>query len=68
VVKQNGVFRPETIERSKKDHVERRASLGYHLRGLMILFLWMKQWKVKTASGLSLPLAAEETVPRQVLS
>jgi asparagine synthase (glutamine-hydrolysing) len=60
-VKQNGVFRPDTIERLKNDHMERRANLGYHLWGLMILFLWMKQWNIQSASERSLPLAAEES-------
>jgi len=35
--------------------------LGYHLWGLMILFLWMKHWNIQSASELSLPLAAEES-------
>jgi asparagine synthase (glutamine-hydrolysing) len=28
-------------------HLERRANLGYHLWGLLVLFLWMKRWKVE---------------------
>lgn len=67
-VKQSGLFRPQAIERLKKDHMERRANLGYHLWGLMILFLWMKHWNIQSSSELSLPLAAEESVSRQVLS
>lgn len=30
-------------------HLERRANLGYHLWGLMILFLWIKRWRIQTA-------------------
>jgi len=67
-VKQNGLFRPEAIERLKDDHMERRANLGYHLWGLMILFLWMKHWNIQISSELSLPLAAEESVSRQAVS
>jgi asparagine synthase (glutamine-hydrolysing) len=66
-VKENGLFRPETIERLKSDHMERRANLGYHLWGLMILFLWMKHWKVQISGELSLPLAAEESVSKQAV-
>jgi asparagine synthase (glutamine-hydrolysing) len=28
--------------------MERRANLGYHLWGLLILFLWIKQWNIQT--------------------
>jgi asparagine synthase (glutamine-hydrolysing) len=34
-------------------HMDRRANLGYHLWGLMTLFLWMKKWRIQTT-----PLAA----------
>jgi len=29
-------------------HLDRRANLGYHLWGLMILFFWMKKWGIQT--------------------
>jgi asparagine synthase (glutamine-hydrolysing) len=32
-----------------QSHLDRRANLGYHLWGLMTLFLWMKKWKVQPA-------------------
>jgi asparagine synthase (glutamine-hydrolysing) len=67
-VRQNGLFRPETIERLKNDHMERRANLGYHLWGLMILFLWMKRWKIQSSSEMNLPLMAEEIVSKQAFS
>jgi len=43
-----GLFRPGAIEACLRDHLERRANLGYHLWGLMILFLWMRKWKIQT--------------------
>ncbi|MGC2403359.1 MAG: asparagine synthase (glutamine-hydrolyzing) [Acidobacteriaceae bacterium] len=43
-----GLFRANTIERYLQLHLERRANLGYHLWGLMILFLWMKQWRIQS--------------------
>jgi asparagine synthase (glutamine-hydrolysing) len=43
------LFRMETIERNLQLHMERRANLGYHLWGLMILFLWMKKWRIQSA-------------------
>jgi asparagine synthase (glutamine-hydrolysing) len=44
-----GLFRSGAIETCLRDHLERRANLGYHLWGLMILFLWMRKWKIQTA-------------------
>jgi asparagine synthase (glutamine-hydrolysing) len=36
------------IKAHVQDHVDRRANLGYHLWGLMILFFWMKKWRIQT--------------------
>jgi asparagine synthase (glutamine-hydrolysing) len=41
-------FRPAVIEACVRRHLERRANLGYHLWGLMILFLWMRRWQIQT--------------------
>ncbi|HTT64231.1 MAG TPA: asparagine synthase (glutamine-hydrolyzing) [Bryobacteraceae bacterium] len=43
------VFQPAAIEDCMRRHLERRANLGYHLWGLMILFLWMKRWRIQTS-------------------
>ncbi|MGH9774983.1 MAG: asparagine synthase (glutamine-hydrolyzing) [Candidatus Acidiferrales bacterium] len=51
----NGLFRPAAIETCLRQHLARRANLGYHLWGLMILFLWMKKWRVQT-THLSAPV------------
>lgn len=42
------LFRPDMIEEYLRLHLERRANLGYHLWGLMILFLWMKKWRIQS--------------------
>lgn len=42
------LFRQEVIEKQVRDHLERRANLGYHLWGLMVLFLWMKKWRIQS--------------------
>jgi asparagine synthase (glutamine-hydrolysing) len=42
-----GIFRPSAIADCVRRHVERRANLGYHLWGLMILSLWMKRWRIQ---------------------
>jgi asparagine synthase (glutamine-hydrolysing) len=56
------LFRTDTIENYLRLHLERRANLGYHLWGLMILFLWMKQWHIQStpASTRTLPVLVAE--------
>ncbi len=34
-----------------KQHFARQINAGYHLWGLMILFLWMKEWKIRTTAA-----------------
>ncbi|HLX42817.1 MAG TPA: asparagine synthase (glutamine-hydrolyzing) [Bryobacteraceae bacterium] len=46
-VRESGLFSWRAIERTLNAHLERRANLGYHLWGLLILFLWMKHWNVR---------------------
>ena len=45
------LFRPEAIEELVRLHLERRANIGYHLWGLLLLFLWMKKWRVQVTSS-----------------
>jgi asparagine synthase (glutamine-hydrolysing) len=51
-VEDMGIFDARAIQTLISDHMERRVNVGYHLWGLLTLFLWMKRWKVET-----LPLA-----------
>jgi len=44
-----GLFRPAAIEAAMRQHLERRANLGYHLWGLMMLFMWMRRWRIQAA-------------------
>lgn len=43
------VFHPEVVDNLLRTHLQRRANLGYHLWGLLILFLWMKKWRIQAA-------------------
>lgn len=43
------LFRFDTIRNLTKLHMDRSISIGYHLWGLMIVFLWMKRWKISSA-------------------
>jgi asparagine synthase (glutamine-hydrolysing) len=42
-------FRQSGIEAAVNRHLNRRENLGYHLWGLLVLFLWMKRWRIQTA-------------------
>jgi asparagine synthase (glutamine-hydrolysing) len=42
------LFRWDRIQLLIRDHMERRANLGWHLWGLLTLFLWMKRWKIQS--------------------
>ena len=42
-------FKQSGIESAVNRHLERRENLGYHLWGLLVLFLWMKRWRIQTA-------------------
>jgi asparagine synthase (glutamine-hydrolysing) len=41
------IFRASAVRNFLNSHMERRANVGYHLWGLMILFLWMKKWRIQ---------------------
>jgi asparagine synthase (glutamine-hydrolysing) len=43
-----GLFHPAAIQSCMRRHLERRVNLGYALWGLMVLFLWMKRWRIQT--------------------
>ncbi|HJT90189.1 MAG TPA: asparagine synthase (glutamine-hydrolyzing), partial [Bryobacteraceae bacterium] len=43
------IFSAPAVERLIRDHMERRINAGYHLWGLLVLFLWMKRWRVEIA-------------------
>jgi asparagine synthase (glutamine-hydrolysing) len=44
----SGIFDARAIQSLISDHMERRINVGYHLWGLVTLFLWMKRWKIET--------------------
>ena len=49
-VRECGIFRWDAVKAVLDAHLQRRANLGYHLWGLLILFLWMKRWKIQPPS------------------
>ncbi len=49
-VKELGIFEWSAVEAIMKAHLERHANYGYHLWGLLTLFLWVKRWGIQAAS------------------
>ena len=47
-VEKSQLFRWEAVEKIIRNHMERRINVGYHLWGLMTLFLWIKRWQIQT--------------------
>jgi asparagine synthase (glutamine-hydrolysing) len=58
-------FRTSKIAADLRAHLDRRANLGYHLWGLMTLFLWMKKWGIQTRTQAG---AARETMEKAFIS
>jgi asparagine synthase (glutamine-hydrolysing) len=48
-----GIFSSQAIHSLIRDHMERRINVGYHLWGLLTLFLWLKRWRVSCSSQFS---------------
>jgi asparagine synthase (glutamine-hydrolysing) len=55
-VSATGLFHWPAVKQLISAHLERRANLGYHLWGLMVLLIWMKRWKIELASEEVRPL------------
>jgi asparagine synthase (glutamine-hydrolysing) len=47
------LFRPGMIQELVRLHLERRVNIGYHLWGLVLLFLWMKKWRIQAGPSLA---------------
>jgi len=46
-IAETGVFDSARIQAMIRSHLERRANLGFQLWGLLILFLWIRRWRVQ---------------------
>jgi asparagine synthase (glutamine-hydrolysing) len=54
------LFHFEAIRTYTQLHLNKRINIGYHLWGLIMLFLWMKRWNIQSTQSLA--------VRRQVLT
>lgn len=59
------LFRPGVVRNFLRLHLERRANIGYHLWGLLLLFLWLKKWRVQAAQA---PAPAYSVPERTLIS
>jgi len=57
-VEASGIFSWKAIDETLRAHLARRVNAGYHLWGLLVLFLWMKRWRVEPGRAAA-PEAAE---------
>jgi len=48
--KATGVFDWPQLDAVMQRHFRRKANYGYHLWGLMTLFIWMKRWNIAASS------------------
>lgn len=56
----SGLFHWPYVSRLLEDHLQRRANYGYHLWGLLTLFIWMKRWHIETPAAESTNLQPAE--------
>ncbi|MGA2267720.1 MAG: asparagine synthase (glutamine-hydrolyzing) [Bryobacteraceae bacterium] len=63
-IEATGIFDARAIQSLVRDHLERRINAGFHLWGLLTLFLWMKRWKVEVVP----PVEALQQAPARVLA
>jgi asparagine synthase (glutamine-hydrolysing) len=54
-VRESGILEWPAVEGVIHAHLVQRANLGYHLWGLVVLFLWMRRW------GITAPSRSEAT-------
>jgi asparagine synthase (glutamine-hydrolysing) len=55
-----GLFHKQKIETYIRQHLERKINVGYHLWGLMMLFLWMKKWGIQATDSRETSLCIQQ--------
>ncbi|MEP6714559.1 MAG: asparagine synthase (glutamine-hydrolyzing) [Terriglobia bacterium] len=54
-IRRTTLFDPDATEALILDHKEKRINAGYHLWGLLTLFLWLKRWNIEIAPAPEAP-------------
>jgi len=60
-VEESGLLSWPYVQTIIDQHMQRRANYGYHLWGMLMLFLWIKQWKIQPEQEVQ-PLEESSTV------
>jgi asparagine synthase (glutamine-hydrolysing) len=53
-IKRTGLFRWTAVKRVLDEHLNRKANYGYHLWGLLVLLIWMREWKIEAPGQVGL--------------
>ncbi len=61
-IRETGLFSWGAVSEALHAHFERRANLGYHLWGLLVLFLWMRHWGIEPPSNIVPPPEIPESI------
>ena len=61
-IEETGLFRKNAVQKLITEHLERRVNVGFHLWGLLTLFLWMKHWNIQIVGDATREIGAMETV------
>lgn len=62
VVSATGIFDSKAVQNLIRNHLERRVNAGYHLWGMLTLFLWMKRWKVEIEPAAPAPVRSDARI------
>ena len=60
-IRQAGIFDLHATESLIKNHTDKRINAGYHLWGLLTLFLWLKRWNIEVAPASLTPAGDRES-------
>lgn len=54
-VEETGILYWPHVESVIRMHMERKANYGYHLWGMLMLFLWIRQWNIQCSEEIQAP-------------
>ncbi len=58
-IAETGIFDVQAVASLIRDHLDRRVNAGYHLWGLLTLFLWMRRWGIQSGRDFSVAAGRE---------
>ena len=61
----SGLFNFSAVRDYTQQHLEKKINIGYHLWGLLMLFLWMKRWHIQSSTP---RILRSENPERQMLA